>query len=291
MRLAVSALVVMAFATLPSLASADSGSITNVAAADGGQVQATYTSTSTTCRSDGFCGWYPHAKQVPADQACGAFSTDHLTYVGNFQDDVGTQTGTDTFRPLGSSVRICLYISGPDDSEHFVAEYIYNSATPSQPQPPPPDTNQVPPLTIRDAKATLPHLLRHEYGRRFTRRRHFRRSCYRYTTQKVRCDVRWEYRNYGYRGHVTMRNDRADPATSVLYSLKIRRKRLHPRPAPGPQRNCDPNYSGCLNPNASDYDCAGGSGDGPYYTGPVRVLGDDHFDLDRDGDGVACDES
>jgi hypothetical protein len=30
---------------------------------------------------------------------------------------------------------------------------------------------------------------------------------------------------------------------------------------------CDPNYSGCLNPNSSDYDCAGGSGDGPDYTG------------------------
>ena len=53
--------------------------------------------------------------------------------------------------------------------------------------------------------------------------------------------------------------------------------------------DCDPNYSGCLDPNAYDYDCAGGSGDGPKYTGTVRVLGDDHFDLDRDGDGIACD--
>jgi hypothetical protein len=53
--------------------------------------------------------------------------------------------------------------------------------------------------------------------------------------------------------------------------------------------NCDPNYSGCLDPNAYDYDCAGGSGDGPRYTGPVQVYGEDHFDLDRDGDGVGCD--
>src|SRR3954451_23070255 len=53
---------------------------------------------------------------------------------------------------------------------------------------------------------------------------------------------------------------------------------------------CDPNYSGaCLKPNVSDYDCAGGSGDGPYYTGYVRVVGNDHYDLDRDGDGSACD--
>jgi hypothetical protein len=33
----------------------------------------------------------------------------------------------------------------------------------------------------------------------------------------------------------------------------------------------------------------GGSGNGPYYTGQVRVLGVDHFDLDRDGDGIGCD--
>src|SRR3954468_8603413 len=52
---------------------------------------------------------------------------------------------------------------------------------------------------------------------------------------------------------------------------------------------CDPNYAGaCLRPDVSDYDCAGGSGDGPYYTGRVVVVGDDHYGLDRDGDGVAC---
>jgi hypothetical protein len=38
----------------------------------------------------------------------------------------------------------------------------------------------------------------------------------------------------------------------------------------------------------SDYDSAGGSGNGPYYTGPVRVVGDDHYGLDRDGDGLGC---
>jgi endonuclease YncB( thermonuclease family) len=63
------------------------------------------------------------------------------------------------------------------------------------------------------------------------------------------------------------------------------------RPSPGGGRSCDPNYTGCLDPNASDYDCAGGSGEGPRYTGPVRVRGDDHFDLDRDGDGLACEDS
>jgi len=55
-----------------------------------------------------------------------------------------------------------------------------------------------------------------------------------------------------------------------------------------PEEKCHPSYSGCLNPNASDYDCAGGSGNGPYYTGRVRVIGPDVFDLDRDGDGWGC---
>jgi hypothetical protein len=56
------------------------------------------------------------------------------------------------------------------------------------------------------------------------------------------------------------------------------------------KRKCDPNYRGrCLKPNVSDYDCAGGSGDGPYYvTGPFRVVGTDHYRLDADHDGIAC---
>jgi hypothetical protein len=54
---------------------------------------------------------------------------------------------------------------------------------------------------------------------------------------------------------------------------------------------CDPNYSGACVPIASDVDCAGGSGNGPAYVrGPVRVVGSDIYQLDRDGDGVACDD-
>jgi resuscitation-promoting factor RpfB len=67
-----------------------------------------------------------------------------------------------------------------------------------------------------------------------------------------------------------------------------------PPPPPSSARNsgggnCHESYSGCLDANASDYDCAGGSGDGPKYTGPVEVYGYDEYDLDRDGDGVGCD--
>ena len=54
-------------------------------------------------------------------------------------------------------------------------------------------------------------------------------------------------------------------------------------------RGCDPNYAGACVPIASDVDCAGGSGNGPaYVTGPVRVVGVDIYDLDRDGDGIGC---
>ena len=53
---------------------------------------------------------------------------------------------------------------------------------------------------------------------------------------------------------------------------------------------CDPNYSGCV-PIASDVDCSGGTGNGPAYVqGPVTVIGDDVYDLDRDGDGIGCED-
>jgi PASTA domain len=64
-----------------------------------------------------------------------------------------------------------------------------------------------------------------------------------------------------------------------------------PAPPPtAPPRNCHPSYEGeCLKVGIGDYDCAGGSGNGPNYVqGTVRVVGPDEFDLDRDGDGWGC---
>lgn len=53
--------------------------------------------------------------------------------------------------------------------------------------------------------------------------------------------------------------------------------------------SCDPNYSGACVPIASDVDCSSGNGNGPaYVVGPVRIIGNDIYDLDRDGDGVGC---
>lgn len=55
---------------------------------------------------------------------------------------------------------------------------------------------------------------------------------------------------------------------------------------------CDPNYVGaCLHEGIGDYDCAGGSGNGPNYVeGPIEVVGVDEFGLDSDGDGIACED-
>jgi hypothetical protein len=69
-------------------------------------------------------------------------------------------------------------------------------------------------------------------------------------------------------------------------------------PAPGTRRfsgsivtvvqsPCTSGYSPCL-PPATDYDCAGGTGDGPKYSGTERVTGYDPYGLDSDGDGWGC---
>jgi uncharacterized membrane protein YgcG len=51
--------------------------------------------------------------------------------------------------------------------------------------------------------------------------------------------------------------------------------------------DCTPGYKPCL-PPMSDYDCAGGEGNGPGYADYVQVTGSDPYGLDTDGDGVAC---
>lgn len=71
------------------------------------------------------------------------------------------------------------------------------------------------------------------------------------------------------------------------------------RPGPGDIRSgrtvtlfvqpaCTPGYSPCLAP-AYDYDCAGGDGDGPSWTGFHIVTGFDPYGLDgNDNDGRGC---
>ncbi|WP_336083568.1 hypothetical protein [Nocardia sp. SSK8] len=51
--------------------------------------------------------------------------------------------------------------------------------------------------------------------------------------------------------------------------------------------NCHPSYDPCV-PINSDVDCIGGNGDGPGYSGRVRVIGPDEYELDDDGNGIGC---
>jgi hypothetical protein len=68
-------------------------------------------------------------------------------------------------------------------------------------------------------------------------------------------------------------------------------KHEHAPPKPPPP-NCTPGYSPCLvYHGGADYDCAGGSGNGPYYTQPgvvYHVTGSDPYGLDADNDGLGC---
>jgi len=59
-----------------------------------------------------------------------------------------------------------------------------------------------------------------------------------------------------------------------------------------PSPTCTAGYDPCLvYHSGADYDCYGGSGDGPYYTEPgvvYTVTGSDPYALDADNDGTGC---
>jgi PASTA domain-containing protein len=92
------------------------------------------------------------------------------------------------------------------------------------------------------------------------------------------------------------------PGTVLAQSLRVGRRvefgkrvtltvaKAKPNPPPPPPSDCDPSYLDvCLHDGIGDYDCAGGSGNGPnYVSGPIRVVGSDPFGLDADNDGWGC---
>lgn len=82
-----------------------------------------------------------------------------------------------------------------------------------------------------------------------------------------------------------MPRDYAPPTTTTTAAPPPTAPPIAQGPSPG--GDCHPSYTPCV-PYASDVDCAGGSGNGPAYTGPVTVIGPDVYDLDRDGDGRGC---
>jgi hypothetical protein len=98
---------------------------------------------------------------------------------------------------------------------------------------PNPDSNVPPleitearrPLTIAEARRRLPGVLRKRYGKRYTSRRGpLKKSCYRLSTEKVRCRVRWKTRRHRYAGNATMWRKREGPDT-ILFTTSIRRTR------------------------------------------------------------------
>lgn len=100
---------------------------------------------------------------------------------------------------------------------------------------------------------------------------------------KVRRDERSE------RVTLTLRSNVSRLLGILFVAIAVGCSHATPRPEPtgGNGSNCTPGYFPCL-PPASDYDCIGGSGDGPEYTGLVTVTGSDPYGLDANNDGVGC---
>lgn len=95
-------------------------------------------------------------------------------------------------------------------------------------------------------------------------------------------------------------NDRAREVAAVSAAAEAWTRADHgqtPKPPPSPEpRNagpdCTPGYDPCLPDYGDDYDCAGGIGDGPYYSGKVNVQrGMDIYGLDRDETGLGCESA
>jgi len=83
------------------------------------------------------------------------------------------------------------------------------------------------------------------------------------------------------------------PVPATTRPLPIATAPVPPPPASAvPQPACNPAYpDACLKDGIGDYDCAGGTGNGPNYVRePIRVLPPDPFDLDRNGDGIGCEQ-
>jgi hypothetical protein len=100
--------------------------------------------------------------------------------------------------------------------------------TPTTPNPEsdvPPLESKVRPLRIAEARRRLPGVLRKRYGKRYTRRRGpLKKFCYRLSTEKVHCRVRWKTRRHRYAGKATMWRERRDPDT-IVCTTAIRRTR------------------------------------------------------------------
>lgn len=100
-------------------------------------------------------------------------------------------------------------------------------------------------------------------------------------------------------GTVIAQSHRADaalrPGTVVTLQVAIAPPKPKPTPKPTPSKaaqpdNCHSSYPDlCVKTGVGDYDCEGGTGNGPNYVrGPFRVSQPDPFRLDADKNGIGC---
>jgi hypothetical protein len=89
----------------------------------------------------------------------------------------------------------------------------------------------------------------------------------------------------------TVRAGGGAPAGCAQFAADLEARRAAREAEENAASQCDANYAGaCLDPSSPDYDCEGGSGDGPDYTGEVTVVGDDPYELNNDPeeDNLGC---
>jgi hypothetical protein len=287
------------------MASANSGSITGISPV-GQQFSATFTTVSDQCGSPYYCGWFAYATQIGVGEACNPYDTaGKLVYVGALHDDPGTEAVPNTFYVNGVPFKLCLSVSYGSATKVSVAEAIYTPpvAVPS-PTPVPAAATPVPTvvpqdeadgtvyvaMTIGEAKANVPALLKKEYKSKFSRGT-LTRACLRASSRKVRCRVGWKKGAYKYSGVVMLwygDDDAADDYSNYTYSFEIKRKRTKSTRsssggnAPTAQPSCNPNYSGACLPLTGDVDC------GEISARDFSSTGSDPFQLDGDDDGIAC---
>jgi hypothetical protein len=189
---------------------------------------------------------------------------------------------------VAGSVAALLLLAGLlPDSKQAATKAAATSATAapatSAPQPtstsvPPPPTTQ-PPTTL--AKAAVPSLVGMTAGQAKTA----------LSSRRLRWTVTYKATGRSTPGTVLSQSRKAGEGVLPNTVVALVVAKALPPPATTAPRNCDPAYPDvCLHDGIGDYDCAGGTGDGPNYVhGPIRVLPPDPFDLDRDGDGTGCD--
>jgi hypothetical protein len=217
--------VLLALMVPATAQAAETGSVTFAPASDG-DVSATYTANSEGCTEYDFCGWYPYAVQNRAEQACHDYvrGDGRLTWICDLFDDPGSTTGTEVFTPVADPVRVCVYVSGPNDPSgrgHLVGEGAYSATGAPIPDPQP---YERPRLSVAAAKRAARSQLRVEFGKRWVHG-HARRlgRCDRLSVARVRCIASWSTGDHAYRGPATVlavdEGDRVRPHVD----LRVRR--------------------------------------------------------------------